>query len=121
MMQAPVKWNKLFKQNFLLQFLSSLKPCFICFGGGGGSRKFRKFEKNKVQKENCPKSVEDQKKRSSLKFSPNFCPKLGEDQKKRSSPKFSPIFAQTWVQANNKGLRLPFVCSNLLPNLHFAY
>ena len=58
-----------------------------------GSRKFKKFEKDKVQKENRPKSVEDQKKRSSLKFSPNFCPKLGEHQKKkRSSPKFSPIF-----------------------------
>ena len=41
----------------------------------------------------CPKLGEEQneKKRSSLNFSPIFCPKLGEEQKKRSSLKFSPI------------------------------
>ena len=37
-----------------------------------GGRNFRKFEKNK-------------------EFSPIFCPKLGEEQKNRSSLKFSPI------------------------------
>ena len=64
----------------------------------------QKFEKNKGPNEHfwpkifrhylsifCPKLGED-KKRSSLKFSPIFCPKLGEDQKnKRSSLKFSLI------------------------------
>ena len=28
------------------------------------------------------------------------------------------LFAQIWVQAKNKGLRLPFVCSNLLSKFH---
>ena len=59
----------------------------------GGVRKFRKFEKNKVQQENRPKSVEGQKKRSLLKFSPNFCPKLGEDQKKGLHPSLVRFFA----------------------------
>ena len=39
----------------------------------------------------CPKLGEEQKKRSSLTFSPIFCPKLGKEQKKRSLLKFSPI------------------------------
>ena len=115
-----------------------------------GSRKFRKIENNKDQNENfstqnqsgwfsCPKSDEHQKKkslarvktknkRSSLKFSPVLCPKLGEDQKKKGlHSNLVQFLAQTWVQAKNKGLRLPFVCSNLLPKFqkgacrNFAY
>ena len=35
------------------------------------------------------KSVEEQKKRSSLKFGPVFCPNLGEEQKKK-------VFTQIW-------------------------
>ena len=56
-----------------------------------------------------------------------FCPKLGEDQKKGLHSNLVRCFAQNWVQAKNKGLRLPFVCSKLLPNLQrgampqFAY
>ena len=66
----------------------------------------------------CPKSGKDQnKKRSSLKFSPVFGPKLGDHQKKKSSLKFSPILAQNWVKAQKNGLRPPFLCSNLLPKL----
>ena len=61
--------------------------------GGPGTSK--NFENNKDQKWNfshpesvrfsCPKSAEDKKKRSSLKFSPVFGPKLGAGQKQRSS------------------------------------
>ena len=48
------------------------------------------------------------KKRSSLKFKPIFCPKFDENQsKKRYSLKFR----------QKKGLRPPFLCSNLLPKL----
>ena len=69
-----------------------------------------------------PKSGEDKqtKKRSSLKCSPVFGPKLGEDQKinkKRSSLKFSPVFGLNLGEGQKKGLRPPFLCSNLLPKL----
>ena len=98
----------------------------FCKGGGGPENsknlrrtKFRmKIISPKISPNSCPKSVEDQKKRSSLKFCPIFCPKSGEDQKKRGLHSiFLQFFAKIWVQANNKGLRLPFVCSNLLLNL----
>ena len=42
----------------------------------------------------------------SLKFSPIFCPKLGEDQKKGSSLKFSPIF----IGAGQKQRSSPTIC-----------
>ena len=50
----------------------------------------------------------------SLQFSPIFRPKLREDQKKGLHSNLIQFF---WVRAKNKGLRLPFVRSKLLPNL----
>ena len=49
-----------------------------------------------------------------IQFSPIFCPKLGEDQKKSLHSNLVRFF---WVRAKNKGLRLSFVCSKLLPNV----
>ena len=49
----------------------------------------------------------------SLQFSPIFCAKLGEDKKKGLHSNLVRVF---WERAKNKGIRLPFVCSNLLPN-----
>ena len=46
-----------------------------------------------------------------------FCPKLGKKRKKRSSLKFSPIFGPKLTAGQKQSLRLPFVCSKLLPNL----
>ena len=85
------------------------------------------------------KSGEDQKKKtSSLNFRPVFGPKLDEDRflaqktKKKKKKGFHSnlvrFLAQNWVQGKNKRLRLPFVCSNLLPKVqrggacrNFAY
>ena len=57
--------------------------------------------------------TKEEKKRSLLKNSPFFRQKLDEDQKKGLHSKLLGFF---WVRAKNKGLRLPFVCSKLLPN-----
>ena len=69
-------------------------------GGGGG----QKFQKSRSKTEIVPPNlvrtfaqnqVKSKKKRSSLKFGPNFRPKSGDEQKKkkkRSSLKFGPIF-----------------------------
>ena len=66
--------------------------------GGGGARKFRKFENNKYLNENFSTQnqsgfpVQNQmktkkkEKRSSLKLSPVFGPKLDAGQKQRFSP-----------------------------------
>ena len=70
----------------------------------GGARNFRKFERNidqnlKLSYSNFAQNqVKSKKKRSSLKFRPNFRPKLGEEQKKKKKKglhsNFVPIFAQ---------------------------
>ena len=82
--------------------------------GGGGARK---FEYNEEQNKN-------------FSTSPFSCPKSGEYQKKkkRSSLRFGPVFGQKLGESQKKGLRSPFVCSNLLPKLqrrgpccNFAY
>ena len=78
-----------------------------------GGRKFKKFEINEDQNENFPAQnqvclpaqtwVKTKKKRSSLKFNPDFGPNLGEDQKnkkKKSLLKFSPVFGQKKVFAH---------------------
>ena len=72
-----------------------------------GGRKFRKFENYKDQNENF--STQNQ-------FGSSVQNPM-KSKKKSSSLKYSPVFAQNWVKAKNKGLRLPFVCSNLLPEL----
>ena len=48
------------------------------------------------------------------KFSPIFCPKLGEEQKKKSSLKFPSISSP---KPKRKAQNIPFVWSNLMPNL----
>ena len=108
--------------------LKLLTVAYAGFWKGGGGRKFRKFENNKHQNENFstqnqsgfPVQIRERpKKRSSLKFSSFFGPKLDEDQKKSLHSNLARFLAQTWVQAKSKRLRLPFVCSNLLPKVAY--
>ena len=106
-------------------------------GGGGGQEIQKIWEQQESEwkffhpesvRFSCPKWDEDQKKKYSLNFSRVFCPKLSENQKKGRHSNLVRFSAQIWMQAKNKGLRLLFVCSNLLPKLqrggacrNFAY
>ena len=71
-----------------------------------GGRNFRKFEKNK-----------DHNKKLLNQKSDRYFAKVRWRVKKGLHSNLVRFFAQSWVQAKTKRLRLPFVCSNLLPNL----
>ena len=86
------------KGSILFQYHQGVALGEVAYAGfskGGGGRKFRKFENDEDQNENfftCPFS----------------CPKSGEDQEKRSSLKFSRFLAQNWVKAQKRSS--PTVC-----------
>ena len=65
----------------------------------------------------CPKLGEHQTKKSLRSKLVRCLPKIREDKKKGLHSNLLRFFAQNWVRAKNKGLRRPFVCSKLLPNL----